>query len=237
MKIRIKFGKEGDLKFIGHLDVMHFYQKALRRAGIPICYSAGFSPHQIMSFASPLSLGLTSEGEYMDIEVSESGTSAEMLAKLNEQMVEGARCYSWRKLPDDAENAMASLAAADYTVRFRPGYGPESWEQFSKEFSAYCSQKSIMVEKQTKRSTREVDIRPLIYDLKISDGEVFMQVASGSVNHLKPEMVFEAFYRGKGEELSPFALLIHRKEMYTDLGDENNRRLVPLEDVGEDIMA
>lgn len=236
MKIRIKFGKEGDLKFIGHLDIMHFYQKALRRADIPICYSAGFSPHQIMSFASPLSLGLTSEGEYMDIEVSESGTSADMLERLNAQMVEGAHVYSWRKLPDDAENAMASFAAADYTVRFRPGYGPENWAQFAEEFSAFCSQDSIMVEKQTKRSTREIDIRPLIYELKIADGEVFMQVASGSVNHLKPEMVFEAFYNSKGEELSPFALLIHRREMYTDLGDENNRRLVPLEDVGEDII-
>ena len=236
MKIRIKFGKEGGLKFIGHLDIMHFYQKALRRADIPICYSAGFSPHQIMSFANPLSLGLTSEGEYMDIEVSESGSSEEMLAKLNAQMVEGAHVYSWRRLPDDAENAMASFAAADYTVRFRPGYGPENWDQFAAEFERFCAQESIMVEKQTKRNIRQVDIRPLIYQLEISDGEVFMQVASGSVNHLKPEMVFQAFYDSKGEELSPFALLIHRKEMYTDLGDENNRRLVALEDVGEDIL-
>ena len=236
MKIRIKFGKEGDLKFIGHLDIMHFYQKALRRADIPICYSAGFSPHQIMSFANPLSLGLTSEGEYMDIEVSESGSSEKMLAKLNAQMVEGAHVYSWRRLPDDAENAMASFAAADYTVRFRPGYGPENWDQFAAEFERFCAQESIMVEKQTKRNIRQVDIRPLIYQLEISDGEVFMQVASGSVNHLKPEMVFQAFYDSKGEELSPFALLIHRKEMYTDLGDENNRRLVALEDVGEDIL-
>lgn len=236
MKIRIKFGKEDDLKFIGHLDIMHFYQKALRRADIPICYSAGFSPHQIMSFANPLSLGLTSEGEYMDIEVSESGPSEEMLAKLNAQMVEGAHVYSWRRLPDDAENAMASFAAADYTVRFRPGYGPENWDQFAAEFEAFCARESIMVEKQTKRNVRQVDIRPLIYQLEISDGEVFMQVASGSVNHLKPEMVFQAFYDSKGEELSPFALLIHRREMYTDLGDENNRRLVALEDVGEDIL-
>lgn len=236
MKIRIKFAKEGDLKFIGHLDVMRFYQKALRRAGIPICYSAGFSPHQIMSFASPLGLGVTSEGDYMDIEVSVSGSSAEMLDKLNAQMVEGARVISWRLLPDDADNAMASFAAADYTVTFRPGYGPENWEQFAEEFSAFCAQESIMVEKQTKKSTRMVDIRPLIYDLKISDGEVFMQVASGSTNHLKPEMVFQAFFDSRGEELSPFALLIHRLEMYTDLGDENNRKLVPLEDMGEDIL-
>lgn len=236
MKIRVKFSKEGDLKFIGHLDIMHFYQKALRRAGIPICYSAGFSPHQIMSFASPLSLGLTSEGEYMDIEVSESGPSAEMLEKLNEQMVPGARVLSWRKLSDNAENAMASFAAADYTIRFRPGYGPENWEEFVEKFTAFCNQESILVEKKTKRNVRQINIRPLIYQMEISNSEIFMQVASGSVNHLKPEMVVQAFYDRKNKELSPFALLIHRKEMYADLGDEACRKLVPLEDMGEDIV-
>jgi len=235
MRIRVKFGKEGDLKFLGHLDYMHFYQKALRRSGIPICYSAGFSPHQIMSFASPLSVGHTSEGEYMDIEVSESGSSKEMLDKLNAQMVEGARVYSWKLLPDDAENAMASIAAADYEVSFRDGYGPADWQQFAEEFTAFCEQETILVEKQTKRRTMEVDIRPLIYRAEVLEDRIFLQVASGSVNHLKPEMVFQAFYDAKGEELSKFALLIHRKEIYADRGTEGEWKLVALEDLGEDI--
>ncbi len=236
MKIRVKFGKEGDLKFIGHLDVMHFFQKALRRAEIPICYSSGFSPHQIMSFALPLSLGATSEGEYMDIEVSESGPSKEMVERLNAQMAEGARVYSWRKLPEEAKNAMACIAAADYTVRFRQGYEPEDWEKFAGEFSSFCHQDSIVMEKQTKRSVRQVDIRPWIYGLEISDSEVWLRTACGSANHLKPEMVFQAFYESKGKELPPFALLIHRKEMYTDLGDESAHRFVALEDLGEEII-
>ena len=69
MKIRVKFTKSGPIRFIGHLDVMRFFQKALRRADIDVRYSEGFSPHQIMSFAAPLGLGDTSECEYMDIEV------------------------------------------------------------------------------------------------------------------------------------------------------------------------
>ena len=64
MKIRIKFRKYGIMKFIGHLDIMRYFQKAMRRADIDICYSSGFSPHMIMSFASPLGLGLESDGEY-----------------------------------------------------------------------------------------------------------------------------------------------------------------------------
>ena len=69
MKIRIKFSKQGAMKFIGHLDTMRYFQKAMRRADVDIRYSEGFSPHQIMSFAAPLGVGLTGSGEYLDIEV------------------------------------------------------------------------------------------------------------------------------------------------------------------------
>ena len=51
------------MKFIGHLDIMRYFQKAIRRAEIPIAFTSGFSPHMIMSFANPLGVGLTSDGE------------------------------------------------------------------------------------------------------------------------------------------------------------------------------
>ena len=57
------------MKFIGHLDIMRYFQKAIRRAGIDIAYTEGFSPHMVMSFANPLGVGLTSDGEYFDIEI------------------------------------------------------------------------------------------------------------------------------------------------------------------------
>ena len=77
------------LKFIGHLDVMRYFQKAIRRAGIDISYSTGFSPHQIMSFAAPLGIGLESNGEYMDIEVNSLTSAKEFVDTLNAQMVDG----------------------------------------------------------------------------------------------------------------------------------------------------
>ena len=89
MKIRIKFRKYGVMKFVGHLDIMRYFQKAVRRANIDICYSEGFSPHQIMSFAAPLGVGITSDGEYLDIEVHSTKSTKEMLETLNATMVEG----------------------------------------------------------------------------------------------------------------------------------------------------
>ena len=71
MNIRTKFRKDGTMKFIGHLDVMRFFQKVMRRAEIPIAFTGGFSPHMIMSFANPLGIGLSSDGEYFDIELKE----------------------------------------------------------------------------------------------------------------------------------------------------------------------
>ena len=97
MKIRIKFSKQGAMKFVGHLDTMRYFQKAMRRAEVDIRYSEGFSPHQIMSFAAPLGVGLTGSGEYLDIEVLSSGSSKEMVRRLNETMVEDMEVLSWIK--------------------------------------------------------------------------------------------------------------------------------------------
>ena len=121
MKVRIQFSKHGPLKFIGHLDIMRYFQKAMRRAEIDIAYTGGFSPHQIMSFAAPLGVGLESDGEYMDIEVLSHNGKEAMKAALNAVMAEGIEVLSVRMLPEKARNAMASVAAAGYFITFRAG--------------------------------------------------------------------------------------------------------------------
>ena len=69
MKVRIKFSKEGPMKFVGHLDTMRYFQKAIRRAELPVAFSGGYSPHMIMSFAVPLGVGMESLGDYFDLEM------------------------------------------------------------------------------------------------------------------------------------------------------------------------
>ncbi|MBQ2454076.1 MAG: DUF2344 domain-containing protein, partial [Lachnospiraceae bacterium] len=72
MKLRIRFTKHGTARFIGHLDIQRYFQKLNRRAGINVVYSEGFSPHQKMCFAMPLSVGYESDGEYFDMEVKDA---------------------------------------------------------------------------------------------------------------------------------------------------------------------
>ena len=120
MRVRMRFTKEGALKFIGHLDTMRYFQKLMRRANIPIAYSAGMSPHQIMSFALPLGIGDESSGEYADIELTESVKSTDALLALQNAGVDEIRILSFKELPDHAKNAMSSVEAADFTVSFDP---------------------------------------------------------------------------------------------------------------------
>ena len=122
MKVRIKFSKSGNMKFIGHLDTMRYFQKAMRRADIDIAYSTGFSPHQIMSFAAPLGVGITSEGEYLDIEVNSTDSTEKSVAALNDAMVKGFSVLDYRRLPDNAKTAMSIVTCADYTLTYREGY-------------------------------------------------------------------------------------------------------------------
>lgn len=232
MNIRMKFKKHGCMKFIGHLDIMRYFQKAIRRAEIDIAYSEGFSPHMIMSFAAPLGVGLTSEGEYVDLQVHSCESSKAAIKALNSVMVEGMEVVSFKLLPETVKNAMASVAAADYFVNFREGYAPENWKE---KFESFLQKEEMLIVKKTKRSEAEVDLKPMLYKAEIRDEGIFMQTACGSVNNLKPELVMEAFVKDAGIELAPFALEVCRLEVYADLGDETAKKLVPLEELGEDI--
>ena len=234
MKVRVKFSKQGIMKFIGHLDIMRYFQKAIRRAGIDIAYTEGLSPHMIMSFASPLGVGLTSDAEYMDIELRTPITSKEAIDALNSVSAEGITVTGFYQIPEDKANkAMTLVAAADYTLRFRKGHEPKmDWQS---GISHFFAQKEIVVLKKTKKSEKEVDIRPMIYELSVNAGTVFFKLASGSVANLKPELVMDTYMKTLGVEPDEFAYEINRCEIYADMGTETKRKLVSLGDLGQEI--
>ncbi len=234
MKVRVKFAKEGAMKFIGHLDIMRYFQKAIKRAGIDVAYSEGFSPHMIMSFAAPLGVGVTSTAEYFDMEINTPISGKEAVKRLNEVMVEGMEVKSFRKIPDGKANvAMALVAAADYYVEFREGMEPET--DWKNKIGDFIGQPEILIVKKTKKNEKEVDIRPYIYDMYLEENSIFLKLAAGSVKNTKPELVMEAFLAFLGQEFDSFRFTIHRAEVYADKGTEECRNLISLEDLGEEI--
>ncbi len=236
MKVRVKFKKYGPIRFIGHLDVMRYFQKAIRRAELDIAYSAGYSPHQIMSFASPLGVGLESNGEYMDIELNTVTTSQDIMDRLNAVAADGIEVISVKELPEGAGNAMASVAAAGYTIRFREGRAPGF--SMKDNLARFLEQEQILITKETKKSTLEVDLKPGIYEFEINeDGSIYILVDASSSGNIRPAVLIEAFLNMFGESLQENALLITREETYTNLAKPNKRpRLVPLDAIGTEIV-
>ena len=233
MKARIKFRKYGVLRFIGHLDVMRFFQKLIRRADIPIAFTGGYSPHMIMSFASPLGIGLTSDGEYLDIELTAPVDSREAVKRMNEECVEGIEIISIRQISDEKKmTGMTILAAADYLISVKKGALPENWKE---AFADFMAQREICVIKQTKRSEREEDIRPLIFRWKIQGENIWLQLAAGSKNNLKPDLVMDTFLSVCAIPEDSVSFAYHRLEMYADKGKDGERNLVSLESLGQEI--
>lgn len=175
MKARIKFSKCGSMRFIGHLDVMRYFQKAFRRAGIPISYSQGYSPHPLMSFASPLGIGLSSDAEYLDLTLDSCDDPKQMLVAMNFQMNEEIRVRDLILLEEDAKPSMAMLAACDYMVTVKPQkdsfllpehFGnTEKYINIAELLQDFMAQERIEILKKTKRSEKLVDIRENIYVL------------------------------------------------------------------------
>ncbi len=212
MKVRIKFSKYGPVRFLGHLDVMRYFQKALRRADIDVAYSGGFSPHQIMSFAAPLSVGHTSSGEYFDIEIHTFTSEKELQEQLQEVMVEGFDILEVQLLPEKEKNAMAGVAAADYLVSFSDRVSlPTDWKDRLMEF---YGQEKIPVTKTTKKGQRQVDLKEGVYVLEVRGDAVYMLVDAGRGSNIKPGFVLETFFEKSGLTLPRHPFRIHRIETY-----------------------
>lgn len=234
MKVRIKFAKSGVMKYVGHLDIMRYFQKAIRRSGLPIKYSEGFNPHQIMSFASPLGVGITSEGEYLDIELKEEVPCAKACEQLQNTMVEGMDIRKVTYLPQKAQNAMSSLAAASYSLTYKHpeqfSYSLDDLKGAKKVF--FDDANEIPIVKKTKKGERELDLKPLIYDFDISQkGEkitFYLFVSTGSVDNIKPELVLQHFFASMECEVEDNAFFIHRIDMFA----RNEDGFVSLGDVG-----
>lgn len=233
MKLRIKYEKTGVLRFIGHLDVMRYFQKAIRRAKLDVAYSKGFSPHQIISFAAPMPLGMTSSGEYFDGEFESVTSAPDMIKRLNAVMAEGIRVLDITQLPDNAKPSMAVVSASDYFIYKNDESGNDYIDRLTASIDTLMSKDGINVLKKTKTKEEICDIKPYIYELKgfeydMADG-IYMLLASGSRMNLKPDLVMDALAEHAGIKYCPYDYRVHRIETY--MGGEG--AFVPLFTAGD----
>ncbi len=234
MKLRVAFSKKGPVKFIGHLDTQRFFQRALKRAGWDVAYSQGFSPHPILSFAAPLGVGLESDSEIFDIEMVTAGSREDLIDSLNAASCEGFTIIDVRVMDEGTGNAMASVAAASYTVDLagaeaaaREAAGecgqdgdtapmadefPDEWlDQAVAELNAKTE---LIISKKTKKSELQVDIKPGIYELKSTRDGLYMLVDASSGGNVRPEQVTGALYELAGRKAPDVRLKVTRNQIY-----------------------
>ncbi len=208
--IRIKFTRTGPVSYIGHLDLLRYFQKIIAKSGIDIKYSQGFNPHQLVSFAYPLGVSMETHGDYMDMEVESYESTDAIVNSLNSVMNEGITVVSASVVPEGEPTAMASVYMADYDVFIDGTYDDN-------EIKDYLSQKEILIIKDSKKGQVESDIRPGIKELRTEGDKLFMKLSSGSSLNVKPASVVDTLnaFTGKNREIN----LIRRLEIYK--GDEN----------------
>lgn len=116
-RIRFKFYKINEFKYLSHLDIVGILNKALRRAKIKVRYSQGFNPRPVQSFSPPIPLGIESEAEYSDITVLHNMDGITFKRKLNEELLPQIKVIEAMIIPEDAKKLMNDIAISVYRFR------------------------------------------------------------------------------------------------------------------------
>jgi radical SAM family uncharacterized protein/radical SAM-linked protein len=162
--VRLHYKKVGLVRFISHLDLLRVFERACRRAGIPLLYSQGFNPHPRFSFGPTLALGFTSDAEYLDMEV-DSAFDGNITALLNHTLPTGLEAVQALPCPVRPMALNAAINIQDYQVLF-PARRPT--QALQDQVDTLLSQSECHVERLRKGERRSVDIRPFIETAAIS---------------------------------------------------------------------
>lgn len=231
LKVRylIKFTKESNIKFISHLDLMRTIQKVIRRSGLPIDFSKGFNPHIQMSIAQPLSVGVYSTGEYLDLFLVEELEESEVINRLNEKTASGIKFLSANKIilvenEKKIPNGMALIDACRYTIKIK--YNEVN--SLQDEIKNILDTKEWVTVKKSKKGEVELDIKPLVFELKywIKDNNLILNtlLRSGSREHLSADVLINYIKERTSNVIENSFVEIKREEMYFYKDD----KLVPL---------
>ena len=192
--VRLNFSKTGRAIYISHLDVNRMMTRAVRRARLPMWYTEGFNPHPYIAFALPLSLGQSSDCEYMDIRIEGDMTDEEVMTRLNDTLPEGLKILSVGAPVHDAKD----IEKAQYFVKIIFADSEEA-SVFAGKADTLIKSEELIAEKPGKKGHRkimkQVNLIDMIYDAKItcSDNIVNLQcvLSAGNTHNLNPSLLVE----------------------------------------------
>ncbi len=184
MRVRVLFAKEGEARYISHLDLCRTFERAFRRGRIPVSYSQGFNPKPRFSLASALMLGAESSGEVMDVHLDRQMALREFAEALGSALVPGIRVERARTLEPAAKDCAASVAAARYIITF---CGPDEDARLIAQ--RFLQAASVMVRKQSKGRIRSVNARTVVLETEAISASQVAVLLDLSGPSLKPSEV------------------------------------------------
>lgn len=231
-KIRIRFIRGEQLKFISHLDMLKLFDRAVRRAGIPITYSEGFNPHARMQFALPLPVGVTSDWEYADFETKEGYSAENLKNMLNRCLPEGIAVIEASNT-QSGKSLMSLIAAAAYIICIESQTMLKN-DEAEGIINSVMESSDIFTCKKTKHGVKQINIRPMIYKLWFNSNETLIYyndspnakyiykfgtvVSSGSEKNLNPMLLAGVLIQYLGRDSVVYN--IHRTGLYVDKNGE-----------------
>ncbi len=178
----IKYERDGAARFISHLDMQRAFSRALRRSELPVKFSEGFNPHIVMSFAFPLSVGIGTVGDYLEVRFVEELSDDAIADRLNAVLPLDIRIVSAGKMEDTAPKLMSISHSAAYEIVFD--------RDIKDAADKFMETESFVVRD---RKGRQIDIRPRVYGLKAEGCVLEARLANSSSVSLNPAVFAGVF--------------------------------------------
>jgi radical SAM-linked protein len=193
-RLRIKFSRGAEIKFISHLDIIRLWQRAFNRAGIEIAYSTGFTPHPRISLAAPLPLGVTSEAELMDMFCIKGVAPHYFISAVNQQLPPGMTADKVYPIAPDLPSLQSQISQAEYRVEVDSASGPADIQAALTQMLAL---ETLPWQHQRDTGPHQYDLRALIGDIRVLDwkpplGILEMRLRCDSQGSGRPEQVAAA---------------------------------------------
>ena len=207
-----------EIAVLSHLDYVDLYARALIRSKLPIAYSEGFNPHIKMSFATALAVGVTSDAEYMDFQLTQDLPAAEVMKLLNKQLPKGAEIIQLKKLKGKVQPLMAVADLSSYEINV-PYTG-----QLSKAQSAvkiFNETKNIDYTRITPKKTRQIEIkqyiaRPVKVELQGENLILKVDIIITKTGSIKPSEVLHILHEKFNLNINEDKAHIHRTKLTGD---------------------
>ena len=182
MRIRITFSKQGALRYTGHLDLHKLWERAARRAELPLAYSQGFHPQPKMSLAAALPLGFSSTCEVLDMRLEREIPLDGLREQLNSTLPPGIQVVSVEQVDERLPSLQTLVASAEYKVELKEQVDPS---ELKRKIESVLEAESIL----RIRREKKYDLRPLIEALELAGHTIVMKLADREGATGRPEEV------------------------------------------------